>query len=306
MASQNGGSGGKANVPAVPVRMGLGAAHRAAAPDADGMPSGPGLDSLGTFDLSALTLVSADQGGTWMEVADRKGAMLRLGRLDAGFDVARVESRARLSRRPLTRSMVRDLVPCLWPVVQAAQADARHAAAAPALVTLVMDMAAAADVELPQRAITAASQSFQRMQNQTGFQASAGWKGFSQQKTELAPPPKPTTAADISSSGRLAQTAPGLDATSVVLQDGHAARGYLLFADAGGRELSLQQTKFSLPPQFSVEYAAPGHEPARHAVDAPLARELSELIEALMAAGRCDAAVEKVATQLGRALLKVL
>lgn len=292
------------------MRMGLGSAHRSSAqdpPPVTTLGQGAGMTSVAPdVDLRALTLAGFEPSTGVMELRDRKNNTLRLQH-QRGPDctVARVVGRDKPVAVPLTDTMGREIVPPLAACVDRALQEPRWAPLADPLRQWVRALAAAAEVDLGGTSFLASSQAFQQSQQQVAFGAQHGWKGFAQNSAVAAPPMKPTTAADITSSGRLRAVAPGLDALTVHLADGHAARGFLRIADAHGRDLALQQTKFSLPPQFSVEFNAPGMEPMRNPVDAGLAKELSILISVLAERNEGTPA-EKVGAQLQRALLKVM
>ena len=100
--------------------------------------------------------------------------------------------------------------------------------------------------------------------------------------------------------------APGLHLDTLAISNVVSSKGFVLFVDGMEQELALQQTKFSQPPMFSVEYRSPGSEPLRNPVLAPLARQVAAIITFCNENAPPDEATAKALALVRSALLKVM
>ncbi|MBI5498520.1 MAG: hypothetical protein HY904_26195 [Deltaproteobacteria bacterium] len=296
------------------IRVGMGAVRRDTAPEtarAATLPSGGPLASVAPgLEVKSLVLSDARGVDKIMELRDRKNAALWLQQTGpATFLIAMPVGRQKPVSVPLTLQAGKELVLPLAAAVDRAASEPKLAPHVAACRDVVRVMAAACEVELPAGFVSTAEQkAFRAGQEKQAFgnAPSQAWKGFAQQKGAAAPPMKPTTAADLAPSGQLAIIAPGLDGATLSVRSVNPTKGTVLLADGADRELTIKQTKFSLPPMFAYEYAAPGEEPRRGQILAAAAREVAELLEQLLVLGAHDPATLKSGALVVKALLKVM
>jgi hypothetical protein len=315
MANSEDGKGGKPDLviraPTNMVKVGVSHKGGTVAPEATTLRGGPPMEVLfPQLDLKTVQVFGYEPALKLLDLKDKKQVHARLrqqGR--AAFTLEIVVGRDKPQPVSLTQPAGAQLAPVLFEAAQRAVKEPRLEPHSSAVTNLVRDLADASGVSLggPARAVTSAAAQAAMGQVAFGNRPGSSWSGFSKTSgTPNAPLARPPPVVVGSLEEVFFKAAPGMDLDTLRISNVIGAKGFVLFTDGREQELALQQTKFSQPPMFAVEFRAPGDEPQRSPVLAPLARQVAAIISFCNENDPPDEVAGKTLANIRTALLKVV
>ncbi len=296
------------------VKVGVshkGATAASLTPETTVLGGGPPMNVLlPAVDHKSLQVMGYEPTLKHIELKDKKNQLVRLRQTGrAGFVMEHVIGRDRPVPVSLTLPAGQELVPLLWESAQRAIKEPRLAPHAEAITGMVRALADASQTRVDQAAFAAASAAAQKEMGTVAYGARPGssWSGFAQKGPVLnAPPERPPPVDAGNLEDGILRVAPGLHLASLTIGNVNPQKGFFLLTDILEREVAVMQTKFSIPPMFSLEFRAPDQDPVRHQVPGPLARQLAAIIRYIMENDPPSEQQEKQLNIIRSALLRVL
>jgi len=285
MASEPGDGDGNnpRRVPAAPgpIRIGGVTRQREANPATSGFPPGVGMNiEAPDLDIKALSFVSCEASIGALDLRDRKNTQFKIRRTPKESSPYTLDHgpRGKVRSVPFSDAMAQELIPGIHDAVQRAVRDpilGKHTAAAAAFVEA---MAKVARITLASGAPR--STAGKGNETVTGFKQNQ--KSFSGEREGIRAPPaisptanaRPELTTDV-----LSAALPGIHVTSLRLTEAQVKQGFVELLDSMDGRVSVQQTKYTPPPQFTVEFQITGDSAQRIPLTAAMARELSGLIQ---------------------------
>lgn len=287
MATDQGDGGGGQRRPTAPTMLKVGTASRGPqqAAEAAGFPPGVGMHvQAPNLDIKALSFVSVEPATGILELRDRKNVpvKIRMAAKDASPYMLDVGPRGQVRTIAISDVMATELIPLAYDAVLRAQKDPIHAKHVPAATAYLEAMAKLAKMALTSSSDRPKFQTGKATETATGF--TQNQKSFTGSREGVRAPPaiSPTAnARPALSTEALTPALPGIVVDTLALTTVTIKQGFVeMYDDQGGR-VSLQQTKYTPPPQFTIEFALKGGPAQRKPVTGPMAREFCGLLQVI-------------------------